>query len=258
MQKELDIQNDQKTELNFDLQSDRLRSLGELSASILHEINQPLTSIKMSSELALRMLEKGSSENIQNIYNNIKEILLLTTKVEEIICRLQNFSRNKKNDNFTFVNLNDTIRNAISILNHRFSNENIKISKSLQKIPLVKGHSVWLDQVFINLLTNASDALIHKGTQTGTNKSLYPEIKIISKFNKSEQYVEIKVSDNAGAILDENRKKIFHPFFTTKEDKGTGLGLSISNMIIQALNGEILLDSVEGLYSTFYIKLPVA
>ena len=68
MQKELDIQNDQKTELNFDLQSDRLRSLGELSASILHEINQPLTSIKMSSELALRMLEKGYPENIQNIY----------------------------------------------------------------------------------------------------------------------------------------------------------------------------------------------
>ena len=74
MQKELDIQNDQKTELNFDLQSDRLRSLGELSASILHEINQPLTSIKMSSELALRMVYKAIDERNQR--SKVKEVFL--------------------------------------------------------------------------------------------------------------------------------------------------------------------------------------
>tara|TARA_B100000029_G_scaffold297281_1_gene290478 strand:- start:5 stop:781 length:777 start_codon:yes stop_codon:yes gene_type:complete len=255
---QLELQDELKTELDFDLQNDRLRSLGELSASILHEINQPLTGIRMSSELALRLLEKDSDENLQNLNRNLTEILSLTQKVEEIICRLQNFARNGNDGKFSHVNLNDAVNNALNILNHRFINDNIKITTSLDEIPPVKGHAIWLDQVFVNLLTNAGDALMNKGAHSDNSDPVPREIKIQSRFYQPQEQVMISVSDNAGSIMDEDRKKIFQPFFTTKKNEGSGLGLSITNMIIQSLNGAIDLELEEGSYSTFYVKLPAA
>lgn len=258
MENQLELKNDTKMELDFDLQSDRLRSLGELSASILHEINQPLTGIRMSSELALRLIEKNPEDKLQNLNRNLNQILSLTRKVEEIICRLQNFTRNGKNGKFSHVNLNDAINNALNILSHRFNNNNIKISTNLSDIPLVKAHEVWLDQVFINLLTNAGDALLNKEINVPPDEKITREIQIQSRFYQPEKQVAISVSDNAGSILYEHRDKIFQPFFTTKENEGSGLGLSITNMIIQSLNGKIDLELVEGSHSTFHIKLPAA
>ena len=102
------------TELNFDLQRDRLRSLGELSASILQEINQPLTGIRMSSELSIRLLDTNQETNLEHLNKNLQEILNLTKKVEEIINRLQSFTRNSHQDDFAQVNLNKSIENSFT------------------------------------------------------------------------------------------------------------------------------------------------
>tara|TARA_B100001029_G_C15062715_1_gene460037 strand:- start:1365 stop:2111 length:747 start_codon:yes stop_codon:yes gene_type:complete len=244
----------EKAELNFDLQNDRLRSLGELSASILHEINQPLTGIRMSSELSIRLLNKKDTCSLERLNNNLQEILNLTQKVEEIITRLQNFSRNSKQKSFSKINLNESIKNAVNLLKHQFSNENISIIMKLNNIPLVRGHEIWLDQIFVNLLNNAKYALINQNLNDLNYEK--KEILIFSEFLESENQVHIKVRDNAGSIDDSIKEKIFEPFFTTKELSGNGLGLSIIKLIIKSLKGSIDLDVEHGKHSTFKIFLP--
>ena len=244
------------SELNFDLQQDRLRSLGELSASILHEINQPLTGIRMSSELSIRLLDKKDTSSIENLNNNLQEILNLSRKVEEIITRLQNFARYSNQKDFSKVNLNKSIESAVSLLKHQFSNENISIIKELNDIPLILGHEIWLDQIFVNLLNNAKYALVNKSSNS--SKLQKKEIVIRSKFLENDKKVHIIVRDNAGSIDDSIKEKIFQPFFTTKELAGNGLGLSIIKLIIKSLKGSIDLDVEHGKHSTFKIFLPAA
>ncbi len=244
------------TELNFDLQKDRLRSLGELSASILHEINQPLTGIRMSSELSLRLLGKSNEMDLEYLNKNLEEILNLTRKVEEIINRLQNFARNSHQDDFANVDLNKSIENAVDLLKHQFSNENIKINTDLNNIPFVRGHEIWLDQIFVNLLTNAKYALVNQ--KLNGHSPSQKEILICSKFVDSDNKVHVIVKDNAGGIDEKLKEKIFEPFFTTKDMAGTGLGLSIIKLIIKSLQGSIDLDVEHGKHSTFKIFLPAA
>lgn len=243
-------------ELNFDLQRDRLRSLGELSASILHEINQPLTGIRMSSELSIRLLDKNDTSSLEHLNNNLQEILNLTRKVEEIITRLQNFARSNSQDDFSKVNLNKSIENAVDLLKHQFSNENISLHTELNEIPLIHGHEIWLDQIFVNLLNNAKYALADQNMNRLTLDK--KEITICTKFLESENKVHIIVRDNAGSIDESIKEKIFEPFFTTKDIAGNGLGLSIIKLIIKALKGTIDLDVEHGKHSTFKIFLPAA
>lgn len=244
------------SELNFDLQRDRLRSLGELSASILHEINQPLTGIRMSSELSIRLLDKEKESNLEHLNKNLQEILNLTRKVEEIINRLQSFARNSNQDEFAKINLNKSIQNAVELLKHQFSNDHILITTDLKDIPLVLGHEIWLDQIFVNLLTNAKYALVNqklKGTENHKK-----EITICSQFIDTDNKVHVIVKDNAGSIEEDIKEKIFEPFFTTKDLAGNGLGLSIIKLIIKSLKGTIDLDIEQGKHSTFKINLPAA
>jgi len=240
-------------ELNFDLQRDRLRSLGELSASILHEINQPLTGIRMSSELSIRLLNKNEESNLEHLNKNLQEILNLTKKVEEIINRLQSFARNSNQDEFAKVDLNKSISNAVELLKHQFSNEHIQIITDLKDIPLVRGHEIWLDQIFVNLLTNAKYALANQNS-----KNFKKQITICSQFVDSDNKVHVIVKDNAGSIDEDIKEKIFEPFFTTKDLAGNGLGLSIIKLIIKSLKGTIDLDIEQGKHSTFKINLPAA
>jgi C4-dicarboxylate-specific signal transduction histidine kinase len=240
------------SELSVDLQKDRLRSLGELSASILHEINQPLTGIRMSSELSIRLLDPNKETNLEHLNKNLKEILNLTQKVEEIINRMQTFARNSHQDDFAHVNLNISIENAVNLLSHQFSNENISIITNLNEIPMIKGHEIWLDQIFVNLLSNAKYALINE------NSNQKKEITISSLYNNDDNKVHVIVKDNAGSIVKEIKEKIFEPFFTTKDMAGNGLGLSIIRLIINSLKGTIDLDVDEGNHSSFKISLPIA
>ncbi len=240
------------SELSIDLQKDRLRSLGELSASILHEINQPLTGIRMSSELSIRLLAPNKETNLEHLNKNLNEILSLTQKVEEIINRMQTFARNSHQDDFAHVDLNKSIDNAVTLLTHQFSNEKISIITNLNEIPSIKGHEIWLDQIFVNLLTNAKYALINN------NSKCKKEILISSEYCNIDKKVHVIVKDNAGSIEKEIQEKIFEPFFTTKEMAGNGLGLSIIRLIINSLKGTIDLDVDEGKHSSFKISLPIA
>ena len=242
-------------ELDFNLQNDRLRSLGELSASILHEINQPITGIRLSSELTIRLLNSNQNKNPENIQKNLQEILNLSKKVEEIINRLQSFSRIGNQDDFTEINLNKSINNAVNLFKHQFLNENIKIITNLNDIPLIRGHEIWLDQIFVNLLSNAKDALVNQKF----NEKIISEkiVSITTQLNNIEKKVQILVTDNAGSINNNIKNKIFEPFFTTKKVIGNGLGLTIIKLIIKSLKGSIKLEVNEGIHSTFKIFLPV-
>ena len=242
-------------ELNFNLQNDRLRSLGELSASILHEINQPITGIRLSSELSIRLLDSNKNSNLENLNKNLQEIINLSKKVQEIINRLQSFSRIGSQDDFTEVDLNKSIKNAVNLFKHQFSNLNIIIITNLDDIPLIRGHEIWLDQIFVNLLSNAKDAL--ENIKVNRNINSKKIISITTKFNQKENQVHALVKDNAGGIKNDIKNKIFDPFFTTKKVAGNGLGLSIIKLIIKSLKGSIELDCDEGKHSTFKILLPI-
>ena len=154
------------------------------------------------------------------------------------------------------MNLNKSIENAVSLLKHQFSNENISIITKLNEIPLIRGHEIWLDQIFVNLLNNAKYALVNQNLKGSSPEK--KEIVICSKFLEEDKKVHIIVRDNAGSIDEAIKEKIFEPFFTTKELAGNGLGLSIIQLIIKSLNGSIDLDLEHGKHSTFKIFLPAA
>ena len=252
----MDQNKNKPTSLNFNFHDDRLRSLGELSASILHEINQPVTSIRMCSELSIRKIKKNNLKDIDYLQTNLQEIINLTKKVEEIIYRLQNFVRKNNTDDFPKVDLNQTIREAKRILNHQFLNENIKIITNLKNIPQINAHEVWLNQIVINLLKNAFYALSNKNPKLLKLKK--KEVIISTQYIDTKKEVIMIVKDNAGGISNDLKEKIFEPFFTTKDKDGNGLGLSIIKLIIESLNGKIDLDVKFGEYSAFKIYIPAS
>ncbi len=252
----MDQNKNKPTSLNFNFHSDRLRSLGELSASILHEINQPITSIRMCSELSIRKIKKNNFKDFDYLQTNLQEIINLTQKVEEIIYRLQNFVRKSNTDDFPKVDLNLSIKEAKKILNHQFLNKNIKIITNLKNIPHINAHEVWLNQIIINLLKNAFHALSNKNPKLLKLKR--KEVIISTQYNDAKKEVIMIVKDNAGDISNKLKEKIFEPFFTTKNKDGNGLGLSIIKLIIESLNGKIDLDVKFGEYSAFKIYIPAS
>ena len=252
----MDQNKNKPTSLNFNFHDDRLRSLGELSASILHEISQPVTSIRMCSELSIRKIKKNNLKDIDYLQTNLQEIINLTKKVEEIIYRLQNFVRKNNTHDFPKVDLNQTIREAKGILNHQFLNENIKIITNLKNIPQINAHEVWLNQIVINLLKNAFHALSNKSPKLLKLKK--KEVIISTQYIDTKKEVIMIVKDNAGGISNDLKEKIFEPFFTTKDKDGNGLGLSIIKLIIESLNGKIDLDVKFGEYSAFKIYIPAS
>jgi C4-dicarboxylate-specific signal transduction histidine kinase len=241
------------------IQSGKLASIGELSAGVAHELNQPLMIIRTTVQLMLRKQSKNALET-EYILGKLNAIEKNTKRMMNIINHLRTFSRQTKSE-FTPVSVNKIIQDSFMMIGEQLSLRDIEVTQVLSSdLPKVKGDAHQLEQVLLNLLANARDAVESKFEAQGGGAELQKKLVITTQVSGDEnETVEILVKDTGSGIPQEALKSIFDPFYTTKEvGKGTGLGLSISYGIIQDHKGEIDVAETGPEGSTFRISLPVA
>lgn len=222
------------------IQTEKMASFGRLAARIVHEINNPLTNVSMKiHNLKYKITQLSLDETIIAKLEGIEESI---DKVSSITKELLLTFRSETTD-FMPVNLNDAIKGAVTLLEHRL--EGITIHYDLESVPEIMGDLVDLEHVFVNILDNAIYALSNKG-----------DIFIDTSFDGN--MVVSGITDTGTGIMEEYLKKVFDPFFTTKEiGTGTGLGLSICYGIISQHNGTIDVKSSLGKGTKVTVKIPV-
>lgn len=220
--------------------SEKLASIGKLAAGVAHEINNPLTGILTNASLLLDDLKDGDTRR-----DDVQVIVNETIRCREIVKRLLDFARQTKPQK-SLTNINSLIDNIVLLVRNQTSFRNVNIERNLSdEIPEIMADKDQIQQVFINFILNASDAMPNGG-----------EIKVSTRVIENGEYVEIRLADTGLGISEENKHKIFDPFFTTKES-GTGLGLSISYGIVEQHGGTINVESEIGKGTTFIVLLPV-
>jgi len=224
------------------IQSEKMASLGILSAGVGHEINNPLNFIKGGVDTLSKYVQRnpGSVKGMEPYFKIINQGV---TRVTEIVKSLSHFSRQDAGLSED-CNLHDIIHNCLVMLDNKFKNR-IELIKKFSPAPLrVKGNGGKLHQAILNILSNAEQAIENNGVITVTT-------------NVRKNNLEISISDTGMGISKANLNKIRDPFFTTKmPGMGTGLGLSITFDIIEEHGGELIVKSEEGVSSEFIIILP--
>jgi signal transduction histidine kinase len=229
------------------VQAGKLASLGTLTAGIAHELNNPLAGIKLFAQNLLRF-ETSGLLTVEKLRQTLTKIDTLVDKAADIIEHLRAFSR-QASGKLEVLIVNEPINDALSMLSEQLRLRNIQLNIDLdQNLPAVRGNSNQLEQVIVNLVTNARDALRERDEKVITLRTFV---------NKG--FVMVEVSDTGSGIQPEHIDKIFDPFFTTKAiGEGTGLGLSISHGIVEYHGGFIEVESVVDKGSTFRLILPLA
>ena len=232
------------------IQSSKMAALGKMAAGIAHEINNPLAVIGEKAGWIKDLLaeeDPAKTENFKEFEDAVKRIEHHVERAKKVTHRLLGFAR-RMEPTLEQVDINKTLNETVDFLENesRFRNIDIQIDPK-NSLPTIMSDSSQLQQVFLNIINNAIDA-IGKGGQIVIRTAHLP----------LNNEIMIEIADNGPGIPKENLGKIFDPFFTTKEvGKGTGLGLSIVYSIIEKLGGRIMVASEEGQGTTFTIYLPV-
>lgn len=239
---------------NLLIQKSRLESLGELSAGLAHEINQPLSVISLVMENINYKLEQNAASG-EYLTGKFITITKNINKIRQLIDHVRIFSRAQENIIFEQVDVNQVIISSLSMIETQFRKHEIRVQTELsEELGYTIGNPSRFEQVILNLLSNARYAVEDKGKKTAS-VGLAKEIRITTLKKKGK--IIIRVWDNGTGISKENLDKIFNPFFTTKlEDQGTGLGLAIAYGIILEMKGMITAQSREGEFTEITITLP--
>ena len=227
------------------MEAERLALIGQLSANVAHELNNPLQGIVTFSHLLLE--DQECNTNPAQV-DALKKIVAQADRCREITRGLLDFARQRKPDK-TFCNINTLLENCISLLERQALFHNINIVKNLQvDLPMTVIDPSQIERVFINLIVNAAEAMDGNG-----------QLTLTTFFNAKNETIEIDIKDSGCGISEEDMEKIFDPFFTTKEvGHGTGLGLAISYGIVKSHKGSLSVKSTEGKGTIFTMVLPVA
>ncbi len=237
------------SELNAQLiQSDKLAALGKMAAGIAHEVNNPLAVIGEKAGWMKDLLEDEEfqeSENFKEYLTSIEKIEHHVERARKITHNMLGFAR-RMEPHLDDVDLNEILIQTVELLESHARINNIEIQKDLQEdLPVIASDQSQLQQVFMNLINNAIDAI-------GSNGSI--EIKT----SRVKSNLIISIKDNGEGISAEQQRKVFDPFFTTKAaGKGTGLGLSVSFSLIEKMGGTITFESKKTEGTTFHVTLPV-
>lgn len=232
---------EEKQRLKLQLQHvERLAFVGELTAGIAHELNEPLGRILGFAQL----IRKGGPLNAQQ-EADMERILKASLYTREIIKKLMIFSRQMP-PQISAVNLNETVSNILYFMDAPYFSGNIRITKKLDPdLPVIRADAVQISQVLVNLLTNAIHAMPDGGD-------------VLISTSHRNGFVTLTVKDNGVGMTPEVKEKIFEPFFTTKPvGQGTGLGLSVVDGIVSAHGGRINVTSAPGKGSRFEVMIPV-
>ena len=222
------------------IQSEKLASIGQLAAGVAHELNNPISVMLGFSQAILRKLPEDDP-----LRKPLATIEREGLRCKGIIQNLLDFARRSK-PSLQPTNVNEVLEAACALIEHQISLDNVVVTKGYDPhLPQVLADANQLQQVFVNIIINARDAMPQGGTLRLITRSLGDEVHII-------------FSDTGIGIPPENIKRIFDPFFTTKEvGQGTGLGLSVSYGIVEQHGGTIEVKSEVGVGTTFIVKLPV-
>ena len=233
------------------VQTEKLASLGKLAATIAHEINNPLAAVLTYIRLMIKLVDRNrfSRERLEDISRYLATMESETARCGEIVKNLLDFSRQSK-ITIKSSSITDIIDKTLFLIAHDLEIKGIQLRKSIEpNLPKVQCDFQQIQQALLNLMYNASDAMLDSGTLTVT----------ASRKAGTERFLDVMVSDTGCGITEEDKEKIFDPFFTTKaEGKGVGLGLSVVYGIITRHNGTIEVESEPGKGSTFKVRLPLA
>ena len=230
------------------VQAGKMRAMGDLVSGVAHELNNPL----MASQSIVHVIKSQLSQEDPNA-RRVEIIAKCNNRMEKIINHLREFSRADERAK-TRINLNEPIENTLMITGQQLLNHNVALIKDLAgDLPDIYGDINQLEQVFLNLVANAKDAM--------ENNEQKKELTIRTFAERTAEGTRVKatVSDSGAGIPDDIMEKIFNPFFSTKEaDKGTGLGLAITYGIIEDHNGAVEVKTRVGAGTTFTISIPAA
>lgn len=231
------------------VQSSKMAALGKLAAGIAHEVNNPLAVIKEKAGWIRDLLAEediASSKNFREFEDAIKKIEYHVDRARKVTHRLLGFARRMEPVQES-VDINRVLEETVGFLENEARFRNIEIRKELlEDLPVIRSDSSQLQQVFLNILENAIDAVAKDGA-----------ITVRTSYSPQLREVEVTVADTGPGIPKEMLGRIFDPFFTTKgTGEGTGLGLSVSYSIVEKLGGRITVESEEGRGAAFTIHLP--
>jgi two-component system NtrC family sensor kinase len=224
------------------MKSERLATIGQLAAGVAHEINNPLGTISIYAQMVLDELGRDNNSCRESLAVVMKQ----TNRAGRIVKDLLEFARQSEPE-MRMLNINDVLTKAISITSHPAELQNIRLLPDLTpELPDIQGDSDKLEQVFVNIMINALQAMSDGGKLT-----------VCTRITEDSGFVEIEISDTGCGIPQEHLSKLFDPFFSTKRTgEGTGLGLSVTLGIVEKHNGTIDVTSTVGEGSTFVIRLP--
>lgn len=266
------------------VQSEKMASLGQMVAGVAHEINTPLGYVRNNVEITQSVFEQlrevlkdhelllnmmaaeapdeeaihaqllkassatadlRESKTLEDTEALLKDTLFGTDQIKELVVNLRNFSRLDQ-ARLAEVNLNESLEQTLVIARNVLKGR-VEIIRRLENIPPVSCSPSQINQVFLNLISNAAQAIEHDAG------------RLLLKTEADNEFVHVSIQDNGKGIAQENLQKIFDPFFTTKPiGQGTGLGLSICYQIVQAHGGNIRVASIPGKGSRFVVSLPIA
>ena len=233
------------------VQSAKLASLGEMASGLSHELNNPLFIVMGYLEVLEGVLASQYPEAQRAVKKHIGEVHSAANRIKKIIEHMRDFSRLSKNEIVT-TDINTIVQDSFTLLNKQLELSQISVRLSLHESPLWVGvDKIKMEQVFVNLITNARDAILEKAAADGG------EIAVAT--HREGDAVVARVSDTGIGMTEAVKSRIFDAFFTTKEvGKGTGLGLSVSFGILQSFGATIDCQSTPGQGTEFTIRIPMA
>lgn len=237
------------------IQASKMKTLGEMSAGIAHEVNQPLNAIKLGSEYLAILIERGVDPPREQLLKVSREISTQVDRAADIITTLREFGRKADLTKDKF-DLALPVKGVLNILGQQLKLDNIELRKDFAPgLPCILAHKNRLEQVIFNLVTNARDAINYREELEGRPT---PRSILVRTFADGGRPV-LSISDTGIGIPESKLDKIFEPFYTTKEiGKGMGLGLAISYGIVKDYHGDIEVTSQPGQGTTFKLAFPRA
>jgi PAS domain S-box-containing protein len=239
------------------IQAGKMATLGEMATGIAHELNQPLNVIRLGCDYVVKKTKTGQILSHEDLVNLTKELTFSVDRASRIINHLRQFGR-KADDSMESIDPNMPIRNVFTLMGSQLKARGIRWELELDsQLPQILGDANRLEQVFINLLLNARDAMLAE--EQSTHSQEVPRAKVVKIVSRLVgNRIVVTVSDTGPGVPTAIKNKVFEPFFTTKKTgEGTGLGLSISYGIIREHHGTIEIDSGITHGATFRLTFPV-
>ncbi len=237
------------------IQASKMATLGEMATGVAHELNQPLSVIKIASSFFMKKIRKNEKIRDEILFTMSQEIDSHVDRATKIINHMREFGR-KSDMTLGKIQVNEVLKKAFEIFSQQLKLREIEVTWDIEEsLPLITADAGRLEQVFINLLINARDAIDEKWKTQAHQKG---DKKITLKTGSDEKTVFVEVSDTGTGIPDDIAEKVFEPFFTTKKvGEGTGLGLSISYGIINDCGGAIQVAPNKTDGTCFIIQFPI-